>query len=112
MGKKLAAIAGLVGAVAVDLDRGSIDGVAGRGSLHDLELAAIHDGEVLDRVREVAALVAPGEELHSVVITVAEHHYAILPSRHVPRRYLYLVIERGETALGLLLLRLNEAGAT
>jgi hypothetical protein len=111
-GKRLAAIEGLVGAVAVDLDRGSIDGIAGSGPVGDLELAAIQDGQVLDRVREVASLLAPDDELHSVVMSIADHHYVILPSRRVPGRYLYLVVERGRTPLGLLLHRLAEASGS
>jgi hypothetical protein len=108
-GHGLTEIEGLVGAVVVDLDSGSVKGVADRGSIEELELAALLDGDVLRRAHEIVGQIAPEDHLASIVMTIDGHHHVILPSRRALHRFLYLVVERGDAALGLLLHRLDEA---
>jgi hypothetical protein len=107
----LAQTEGLVGAVVVDLRRGTVQDIAGRGSRGSLELEALAEGRVLESVRAVVANACPGEALHSVILTLGHHHHVILPSRRSADRYLYLVLDRDEATFGLLLHRLSEADA-
>jgi hypothetical protein len=98
----------VLGAAEVDLDRGSVEIVA-RGEVGvDLELAALLEGEVLEVARAAAARIAPLERLESIVIGAGPRLHVVVPSRRSRRRFLFLLLTRESTALGLLLHRLEE----
>lgn len=106
--RRIASIDGLVAAFVVDRNSGKVSGFSKAGPQLDLELDAIHNGEVLDLAEAAVAAFDEAEEVRSLCFVLAAQYHVIRPSSRERGRYLYLILDRLEGNLGLLLHLLAE----
>jgi hypothetical protein len=102
----------VLGAAEVDLERGSVEVLAESQDGVDLELAALLEGEVLEVARAALARVAPLERFDSIAICAGSRLHVIVPSHRSRSRFLFLLLARDSTSLGLLLHRLSATAAS
>jgi hypothetical protein len=108
--RKIASIDGLVAAYVVDRDRGNVEGFSRAGSQLDLELDAVNNGEVLGLAQAVIATLDPAEQIRTLLFALGAGYHVIRPSSRDRGRFLYLILDRIDGNLGLLLHLLEDAG--
>ncbi len=108
--RRIASIDGLVAAYVVDRDRGKVEGFSRAGSQLDLELDAINNGEVLGLAQAVIAALDSAEQIRTLLFALGAGYHVIRPSSRDRGRFLYLILDRIDGNLGLLLHLLEDAG--